>query len=347
MEMPAGVNRRHVIPDDPALPSLRDALDRAVAADVFASCGDLHPALRWPLAGVELMRHKPGRRAVITYTLRNPADDGQCVLIGKMRRHRSGRSGYALLCNLQRSGFDADSADHISVPAPIAHIKPLHLVLQHKVTGTEATYLLAGTQGVELARRIAEAAYKIHSGDLAPHRRHGMADELRILHERLDQVAKAHPAWRARLERLKRDATRVGTTLKPVRSCGIHRDFYADQIVVEGDRLWLLDFDLYCAGDPALDIGNFIAHVTEYSLRVCGDAAALHDVEQALIERYAELAGGEVRMAVHIYALLTLMRHIHLSTQHAARRPYTETLLTLCEERVAAERSRRSAMDRA
>src|SRR5437773_3836244 len=31
--------------------------------------------------------------------------------------------------------------------------------------------------------------------------------------------------------------------------------------------VWLLDFDLYCQGDPALDIGNFVGHLTEQSLR--------------------------------------------------------------------------------
>lgn len=337
MAMPAGVNATPGLIYDPALPHLRDALDPARVADIFASHGERHPMLHWPLIGVELVRHKPGRRAVIAYTLRNPANDGRCVLIGKMRRHRSGRSGYALLCDLQRSGFDEESADHISVPAPIAHIRSLHLVLQYKVAGAESTHLLAGTQGVELARRIAEAAYKIHCADIAPHRRHDMLDELRILHERLDEVAQRRPEWRRRLERLKLGATRLGTSLKPTGSYGIHRDFYADQIIIDGSRLWLLDFDLYCAGDPALDIGNFIGHVTEQSLRMYGDAAALLDVEQALLERYAELAGDDVRPAVGVYALLTLMRHIHLSTQHEDRRPYTGSLLALCERRVAAE----------
>src|SRR2546426_9353652 len=38
-------------------------------------------------------------------------------------------------------------------------------------------------------------------------------------------------------------------------------------VIVNGERLFLLDFDLYCEGDPALDIGNFLGHITEQSLR--------------------------------------------------------------------------------
>lgn len=65
---------------------------------------------------------------------------------------------------------------------------------------------------------------------------------------------------------------------------GIHHDFYGDQVIVMGDRLWLLDLDLYCQVHPALDMGNFIAHITEFSLREWGNPAALADRETALTE---------------------------------------------------------------
>lgn len=333
--MPARLSA--ALPDDPALPTLGCALNPAVAAEIFQEHGELHPVLRLPLAEVTLVRHKVGRRAVIEYLFEDRWRNEKCTLIGKIRRQRSGRSAFELLQTLQRNGFEENSLDHISVPAPIAHIKPLRLNLQCKVTGMEATQFLAGKRGVELARRIAEAAYKIHRADIAPRRRHGMIDELRILRARLDDVARQRPAWCLRLERLKHAATRIGMALTPSRTCGIHRDFYADQIIVGNERLWLLDFDLYCAGDPGLDIGNFVGHITEQSLRVSGDPAALLEVENTLVEHYAALAGDETRAAIRVYTLLTLMRHIYLSTLHVERQQYSEALLALCEQRAAAE----------
>ncbi|MEK7322960.1 MAG: phosphotransferase [Pseudomonadota bacterium] len=326
-----------MLSDDPALPNLREALNPTAAARIFQENGNLHPILRCPLVSATLVRHKPGRRAVIEYAFENHQRNETSLLIGKIRRQRSGRGAFDLLQNFQRNGFDEGSLDNIFVPAPIAHIKPLRLNLQRKVTGTEATQLLAGAHGVDVARRIAEAAYKIHRADIAPRHRHDMIDELRFLHTRLDQVAQQQLAWCLRLDRLKRSASRIGMALTPSRTCGIHRDFYADQIIVDGERLWLLDFDLYCAGDPGLDIGNFVGHITEQSLRLYGGPAALLEVENTLIEHYAELAGDEARPAIRVYTLLTLMRHIYLSTQHEERQPYTEALLTLCERRAAAE----------
>ena len=72
---------------------------------------------------------------------------------------------------------------------------------------------------------------------------------------------------------------------------GIHRDFYPDQVLIDGDHLYVIDFDLYCMGDPALDIGNFMGHIIEHSLRILGYPAALKEVENAMEERFMELSG--------------------------------------------------------
>jgi thiamine kinase-like enzyme len=47
----------------------------------------------------------------------------------------------------------------------------------------------------------------------------------------------------------------------------IHRDFHLKQMFYENGRIWVVDWDLFCKGDPALDLGNFLVyletHVTE------------------------------------------------------------------------------------
>jgi Ser/Thr protein kinase RdoA (MazF antagonist) len=161
-----------------------------------------------------------------------------------------------------------------------------------------------------------------------------MADELRILHERLPAVGRAEPQWADRIERLLEACDRLGTATPEAVPRGIHRDFYADQVIVDGPRLHLIDFDLYCEGDPALDIGNFLGHLTEQSLRTLGDPEALAHIEGALEERFVELSGEKTRSTIHTYKLLTLARHVHLSTLFPERRPYSESLLELCEERL-------------
>ena len=323
------------ISNDQALANAAEALDPAAVARAFAQAKFAIEDLSGErLRAIRVTRHKPGRRCVIEYDLAAEGDSPCMTLIGKIRRNRIGRAAFKLSRAFTAQGFHATAADLISVPDSVAYVKMLGLWLQRKVPGQEATALLVKPTGAALGKHIAEAAFKIHRTNVAIQRVHSIDDELEILETCLDKVGLAHPAWKFRIERLKLFAERLAQTLGNRDMCGIHRDFYADQIIVDDDRLWLLDFDLYCQGDPALDIGNFIGHVTEQSLRDFGYPKALLAVEQAIEDRYVALAGESMRYAIRVYALLTLMRHIYISTQHESRQHTTEWLISLCELRI-------------
>jgi aminoglycoside phosphotransferase (APT) family kinase protein len=115
---------------------------------------------------------------------------------------------------------------------------------------------------------------------------------------------------------------------------GIHRDFHPGQVLIDGERLYLLDLDLYAAGDPALDVGNFLAHVTEFSLRTFGDPGRLAGCEETLKERFLASSPSVSARSIEIYKTLTLARHIYISTLFPERRAFTERITELCEERL-------------
>jgi hypothetical protein len=324
---------------DPEMPSLALALD---PVEVQRQFGPHLPRLSgvhgWVhLRAIRVTRYKPGRRCVIEYDVeveRVEAAPEATTLIGKVRARRSGKSGYRLLKAFWEQGFGDDSQDGISVPEPIGIMSAGRLWLQRKVPGRVATDLLTAPDGAALVQRIAEAASKLHRAGVATKRRHTMADEVRILREHLSRLAQAEPRWAERLERLLDASQRLGAAVPEPASCGIHRDFYPDQVIVDGQRLHLIDFDLYCEGDPSLDIGNFLGHLIEHSLRTLGDPGALAKLEWAMEERFLELGDGASRLALRAYATLTLVRHISLSTWFPERRPLTGRLLDLCEERL-------------
>jgi hypothetical protein len=337
--MPAPVEDPFGVAADRAMPSLRKALDpseaeRQLQRRLPRLTGE-NGSLR--LEGIRVRRYKPARRCMIEYEVaveRSDAPPEPATVIGKVRVHRFGKSGFRLLDAVWNAGFEADSGDGISVPEPLGTVSAFRMWIQRKAPGLPATELLVGEGGERLGVRIAEAAHKLHRAGVPAERRHTMADELCILDERLSRLAAAEPGLAARIERLLDACRRLSDAARGAARCGIHRDFYADQVIVHGSRLYLLDFDLYCEGDPALDIGNFVGHVTEQSLRTLGDPAALSTVEGAIEERFMELSGTATRRALRAYAILTLARHVHLSTLYADRRRYTDALLELCEERL-------------
>lgn len=290
------------------------------------------------LASIRVVRYKPTRRCMIEYAFDRTTPGGEIktfALIGKVMAYRYGKSGYRLLDAIWNAGFDDAGEDGISVPEPIGHIPSLQMWLQRKIPGRTATDLLTTPAARELPRRIAEAAHKLHSTNIETEKSHTMADELRILRERLPHVALAQPAWSSRINHLLNAAERLGAMVPDGKTCGIHRDFYSDQVIVDGARLYLIDFDLFCHGSPGLDIGNFIGHITELSLRTTGDPHALLHLEQAIEDEFVALSGPSIRAEVRAYAALTRVRHIYLSTLFSDRRSYTETILAHCERELA------------
>jgi aminoglycoside phosphotransferase (APT) family kinase protein len=286
------------------------------------------------LCAIRVTRYKPGRRCLIEYDLKTEQSDDLVTLVGKVRSRGLDQSSYHLLQSLWNTGFAANSADGISVPEPVGVIPEFQMWLQRKVPGAVATELLPKSDGVALATQIAAAVHKLHQAGIPTHRRHTIADELRILHERLPLVAQMKPQWTGRLQKILDACDQLGSATPEPSPRGIHRDFYSDQVIVDGSRLYLLDFDLYCEGDPALDIGNFLGHITEQSLRTLGNPDALADREKAMKERFQQISGNTTDAAVSAYTTLTLVRHIYLSTQFPERCQFTENLLDLCEQRL-------------
>ena len=228
--------------------------------------------------------------------------------------------------DLWRNGFKGDSAEGISVPEPLGTVPALGRWLQRRVPGTVATTLLTTTAAAPVARRIAEAAHKLHHAGVVPEKTHGPAEELAILDRVLAEVRATRPETRAAIDHLLACCRRLVATLDgPV--TGIHRDLYADQIVVDGTRLHLLDFDLYCAGHAALDVGNVAGHLMEQRVREPEHAAALACAHEALDTQYVRLAGDAARHPLRVYTALTLARHVYLSTVIPGRAATTGAVL--------------------
>lgn len=323
---------------DTALAALTPALNAATMAPRLEEMLGQSLTLR----AIRILRHKPGRRALMAYDI-TLTDGREMTVLGKGRSRGADQRTYHLQQQLWQAGFDDHSSDGISVPRPLGILPDWHLWFQAWVPGRMATDLLGQPHPIALWDQIAVAITKLHQANVTPIKRHTLDDEIRILHERLPAVASAYPHWRDRLNRLLERCTALAATLPSVIPTGIHRDFYPDQLLIAADvdpanvgknRLYVLDLDLYCAGDPALDIGNFIAHLTEYSLRILGHPDGYIAQEQAFVDTACRLNPSLHRGSITAYKTLTLVRHIAISHQMPSRQGITPQMIDLCEQRL-------------
>jgi hypothetical protein len=318
---------------DAAMPFLDCALNCDEAA---AALGRLRLAgSKITVETARLIQHKPARRAVIEYQVRIESLAGGSeirTLVGKARAKGLDRKSFELTRQLAAE-FEATEPDTVHIPRPFGVLPEFNMWLQEKVPGTRLTEFLLAGDARTLGTRVARALHKIHCSRVAAPSEHTLNDELKILDRRLKDVSAAKPELAARIDALLARCHELVRSIPTPRPSPIHRDFHPGQVLVDGPRLWLLDFDLFSTGDPAVDVGNFIAHITELSVRHFGDDRHLATVEQAVEDEYIALTDETIRCPVHAYVLLSLARHIFISTQFEDRRAFTEPLLRLCEER--------------
>ena len=315
-----------------------DALEGASVARHLASLPMWRTTEALHVSAIRVVRHKPGRRCLIEYDVEVRSAHGdpeRLTIIGKVNRKRADRHTLELTRAFRARGFDACGPGAISVPEPIGVLPDWKMWLQRKVTGTSADLLLGECDPEVLGRRAAEVVHALQGAKVTPRRSHTADDELGILRDRLSHVAVKRPLWRSRLDALVDRCGALLAALPSVESCGVHRDFHPGQLMMDGDGVHLLDLDLYAAGDPALDVGNFLAHIAEYSLRAFGDPRRLATCEAAMVHRFLELTPTLDRRRLDVYRLVSLTRHVHLSTRFPDRKAFTPRILQYCEEHLA------------
>ncbi len=333
------------VTNDPKMPFLVQAINPLEVQHQFQNCslplsGENDQV---QLNGIRVTRYKPGKRCLLEYDLKLERPDApieNISLVGKVLSNGRAWAIYHVIKSLWDAGFGDNSEDGICVPEPMGFIPEFQMWLQRKVPGELATeLLLAEESGVALAKRLAQAIHKLHQAGIPTSHRHTMADELRTLHERLLLVAQMKPQWTQRLERLLDAGVRLGNSIPEPSWRGIHRDFATGQVIVDGARLYLLDFDGYCEGDPAYDLGRFLRKLTKQSLLTLGTPDGLAEQEKALTESYLQLSGQTTWAAISVYKSLELLRCIYYFSMYSKRHPepLAETVLELCEQRLGLE----------
>ncbi len=316
--------------EDQAFANVKPALDPAVVTREMADRMGGGASLQH----IRLKRHKPGRRCMLAYTWQFSDGKPPAVVLGKVRAKGLDHRTYALMKQLWQTGWGPEASPG-RVPEPMGAIADWHMWLQREVQGKTVGALLQTPETPAVMTHVAQSLRRLHHEGPRPGRMHTIEQELGILTDRLDRVRYIKPAATLRFARVLEWSRRASSCLinRPV--LPIHRDFYHDNVLWNGSQVYLLDFDLYSLGDPALDAGNFIGHLIELGIREHNSALAYEPLIHAFREAFLSGQPDATRQAVEVYTTLTLARHIYISTAIPGRGAATETLLRCCEERLS------------
>jgi hypothetical protein len=246
----AGVEapRLFSFPEDPLLPGLKAAASPADAQDLLARFVQIRPSR----TAVRVLRYRPTTRAVLRYLLVWPRGQiRKAELIGRVvRPDRVDRwlNSHGLMSH---SGF--------LLPEPLGVWSEGGTIWMDKVPGPTLRKLIhdgAAPSPDSILDKMAplwEAPVSLDEMDPI-HVLAGFERSLNLMRQVL--AADALEPFASSFARLREFAE----SWRP--STPAHNDFYDDQILMPAnDRPAIVDFEEAGAGDPLLDVGNFLAHL--------------------------------------------------------------------------------------
>jgi aminoglycoside phosphotransferase (APT) family kinase protein len=329
-------------PVDPAFPQLVDAYDPVRIASVVTDAGvrGFEGGLR-----VTALRYRPGQRHVLLVE----SSDRKRRLFAKCYRDDSGRraieASHAVAKALWATAATAAPAG--TVP-PAWYSQSHRLVLWADQGGVRLSHAvcaesLRADERLAHVRRAGAALRAIHEGavdegaarqgDVLGKARSGPAAEAAATRRAVEHVTVFAPSAGARLDALLVDTLAGLDGLAAESGHLVHGDFKGDNLLVDGDRLVLLDFDRVSVGDPAADLGTLVADLHWWAQVARQSPAALVD---AVLDGYGPCPPGRIARALHygvIYQLRAVGRRIplhqrgwaeaveaHLETAQAAAR---------------------------
>ena len=146
------------------------------------------------------------------------------------------------------------------VPRPVAYLNSLRTLVQEEASGLSIQdIMLRGDETVPGVRKTARALATLHLGEVRAPRRHRLQDEIALLRKNACLVAMTRPHLGPEIEKII-DAVTSG--LEEVPPSPIHGDPNLEHILLDGERLFLLDLDRFAEADPVLDTARVVAGFT-------------------------------------------------------------------------------------
>jgi hypothetical protein len=353
--LPALGLRLHTQPVNADLPAVslltdaekaRELLEQAICMSAPAY-GDVRIASCIP----RVVRHKPGSRCTVIYTLRYPPEAAGRgwpeLVVAKTYREEKGRNAYAAMRALWDSPLSA--GDVVTIAEPLAYLEPNRVLIQGAVPEEQTLKEQLWTTLQNPTATATEALTRTlrHSGaGLAALHHCGVDygepvtfdDEFAEVCEITGRLADPIPAVAEAVTPLLALIGERAAGCSPDPLVPSHRSFRPAQVLLAADRIAFIDFDGFCQAEPALDIALFRATIKAIGLSAALDGngegarhARLRQLDtfcQCFIEAYEGCAAVN-RQRVALWEALNLLTNVLNSWAKVKLRRLEGTLLAL------------------
>jgi aminoglycoside phosphotransferase (APT) family kinase protein len=223
---------------------------------------------------------------------------------------REGELGFECMRGLWDRGFARGEPAHIGVPQPYEYFADLRLMLMEEVPGKPLKRLLKKkVADAGHMRLLADSLAKLHRSGATAGDPFTVEAHLSIRCTGLiEPLGQALPGLRDPLRRIVDAAKETERRAGRDAFATVHGDFHAGQVLIAGDRAWVLDLDRMCFGDPAYDVAMVFFTLKQLGLGL-DDAAYVRFLRDAFAAAYFTRMGWQIAGRVAVQeALIHLKR---------------------------------------
>lgn len=291
-----------IFPADRRLPFLVKAADAKVMKPILEEHIDPVDGRTLSAVAASAIQYKPERKCLIRYQLdwHDAQEPAKCVY-GKV--YRKVNRVYPGLQKIYRAWHNP----RFRIPKPLGMVPDLSLELIGHVPGTHLSLMCREKTFPETCRQIGHGLCEFHEFPVRLNETRDLSVELLEMKSWSENFVMSLPKLGERI--------RKSISMLEMRLLGqeraqprlVHGDFHVANILVEGERLSLLDFENCFMGNPAIDVGSFYAQLKLLSLKVFRKHAALDASIHAFLEAYMDGCCSKVRLIIPTYCALSCL----------------------------------------
>lgn len=250
-----------VFPFDPRLHNLAELTDTRKDSKITDKLSYTLGTLI-EIRDLEVIGYRLGKRLVLRYLLYSKkGPHRETEMIAKMYRPSRFIKALDIMEFLLKNGFGPDEGDSLTVPCVLGSDPDLAAIFMEHAPGMSLHSLIEKVIFTDACAAAGRTLRKLHSTRSVNRETYSRVDELGNLQRILELIIYMYPEFGDDFKNRFRDLTdeQPSDHQPDVLS---HRDFFDKQVLFSEDRTTLLDCDNAAPADPALDIGNFVAHLT-------------------------------------------------------------------------------------
>lgn len=293
-------------PIDWRLPCLAQAMNNDAAALLLSQVGAAvrGPSSRWQ---AKVLRYRPHERCVVRYELGSMEGRSSEDVIGKFypQGPKAPRAWHA-----QRSLY-AQVTENVVIPKPLGLANGRNLVLMECVHGTPMKELLEKSatglgQVKEATRLIARALVALHRMSCQSEEVRTVGSQVQLFRDRAADLHLVAPRLADQVDALLDRIATIALRFRSETLSCIHGECKASQFLISHGQIAIVDFDRVCLGDPAVDIGNFMANLHREAVQ---GHEHFRDLASHFLAEYQErLSGKDLVKRTRVFQAASLVR---------------------------------------